>query len=94
MSPKSRHQVSPVSPATAAVLLGGWCAPPLDGLEHGFSGGFLDLYEAGGAGIVRLWRTHERFLRSEAARLGIEPEFEGDGGERLYFAEHIARYGI
>ena len=82
---------APVSAATAGVLLSGWGAPPLGGAEqHGFAGGFIELYEPGDAGIVRLWRQHETYLRQEAARFGIKPEYETDDGQAVFFGELIA----
>ena len=88
---RSRHQAAPASPATAAVLLSGWGAPPLGGAEqHGFAGGFLELFEGNNKGIARLWRQHERYLRHEAARFGIEPESETDDGRIVFFGELAA----
>ena len=79
-----------LSAATVAVLLWGWSAhPPAPDLEpRGFDGGFIDLYST--AGIVRLWRTHEPYLRATAGRWGWSPRHVGPDGRARFFGEHAA----
>jgi hypothetical protein len=71
-----------------AILLSGFGTPPLDGVKHhGFGGGFIDLFDD--ESTARLWQQHEPFLRAEAARYGIQPEFEADNGTLLFYGELV-----
>jgi hypothetical protein len=83
-----------LSPAVIAVLLGGWSAKPVaSGAPTDDDGLFFELFEANEAGIIRLWRRHEAFLRAEARRLGIEPAFPLEG-RHVYFGELCAAEGL
>jgi hypothetical protein len=48
-------------------------------------------FEGGDEGIVRLWRQHERYLREDAARHGIEPAWETNDGQTVFFGELVQR---
>ena len=87
---KPRRPSAPLPRAdVCAVLLSGFAAQALDGSKpHGFSGGFLDLFTD--EGTAHLWQTHEAHLRALAKRHGIAPEWEGDNGAPLFYAEFIA----
>ena len=63
-------------------LAGGWgaAASPDDPVEE------FDLFQQREAGIIRVWRRHEAFLRSEAKRLGIVPAFVHNG-HLLFYAQ-------
>ena len=87
MQPRQPNRPNP-RPDVAAILLGGPGQPPLDGGQHhGFGGGFLELFDD--AGTAHLWQTHETYLRGEAARLGIQPEWGTDDGRLLFYAEYV-----
>lgn len=82
-----QNATPPLDPAEVAIVLGGWLARPRDGA--GDTGAALDLFQANVAGVVRLWRAHEPWLRNEARRLGIAPAFGSRG--QWFFGEYLAR---
>ena len=87
MKPRFPNAPTP-RPDVAAILLGGFGSRPLDGEQHhGFGGGFLELFDD--AGTARLWQLHEPYLRGEAERLGIRPEWDGGDGRLLFYAEFV-----
>ena len=96
MKPKTyRPLAPPLKPDVVAVLLAGWTARAPEVSPHGFGGGLLDLFDvfAGrNSGIVRLWLTHEQFLRERARAWGWEPQYEIDGVP-AYFGEYLAAGG-
>ncbi len=71
-----------LSAGVVGVLLAGWEKSNLAGDDQLF-----DLFMRRDTGVVALWRQHESFLRGEARRLGIEPDFEMPSGQALFFAE-------
>lgn len=89
---KRREQAAstpdPLGPATIAILLAGWSADPPEDVprEHGFSEGFLELYDIGGIG--KLWRQHEPRLREQARLWGWQPRFTLDGGPMFWSVRH------
>ena len=82
-----------LSPATVAVLLGGWCAEAPEPSPHGFSHGFLELYDPHGPGFIRFWRGHEPWLREQARKWGWEPRFRLADGSVVFYAEGVAHLG-
>jgi hypothetical protein len=89
MKPRRSSAPNPRSDV-AAILLGGFGTPPLDGVKHhGFGGMFFQLYEDGDEGIARLWRDHEQYLRSEAMRYGIQPAWDTGDGTLLFYGEFV-----
>lgn len=84
--------VPDLSPATVAILLGGWGAEAPEPSPHGFGGGMLELYDPNCAGFIRFWRDHEPWLRAQAAAWGWLPEYEVDG-QKLFYAEYVIRTG-
>ena len=89
---KTSNQAPDLSAATVAVLLKGWCAEPPEGIprQHGFGGGFLELYNIGG--IAALWHEHEGWLRAQAAEWGWEPTFTL-GEVPMFYGEYVANGG-
>ncbi|MEP7308206.1 MAG: hypothetical protein ABJA98_22100 [Acidobacteriota bacterium] len=73
MKPR-RAPAAPLSRGVIAICLGGWSALAL---EDSDSEAF-DLFETNLAGVAHLWRLHEAFLLSEAARRGITPAWRPD----------------
>lgn len=87
---------APLDPEVAAILIGGWSAQPLDGEPtKGFTPPLLDLFMGHDEGLVRLWLQHEGFLRAEAQRLGIVPDWPQvrDRGPKYFFGEYVMRAG-
>jgi hypothetical protein len=78
---------APLGPRITRVLLEGWGgrgrARPGEGPEPIFG-----LFMAPRTAMADLWRQHERFLRAEAARLGIAPGRYG--GRRGYYAQRLS----
>ena len=74
----------PLSPDVTCLLLGGYRCSPAEGSAEGF-GGTLDLYIGGDVAIAAAWREHAAYLRQEAKRRGIEPDW-GPRGDQ-FFAE-------
>jgi hypothetical protein len=59
------------------ALAGGWgVAAPREGEDDD---GAFELFQQRDAGVIRLWRRHEAFLRAEAQRLGIRPSWRVGG---------------
>jgi hypothetical protein len=82
-----------LSVEVVAILLRGWSAQaPVRDDYTGFSGGFVDLYDADGP--AQLWRQHERFLRATAKAWGWEAQDELPDGRRVFAAELCAIEGI
>ena len=82
--------IAHLSAETIAILLWGWGAmPPVDDGRHGFGGGFLQLYEANDAGIIRLWTTHREALLEVAQAWDWEPSDDIDG-TAVFFGELVA----
>jgi len=84
---KNRNQEAPLSPAVVATVLGGWGTTS----SLGDDDGLFDLYMSRQTGVVALWAEHEAFLRAEARRLKITPDFEMPDGRVLFFAEFVSR---
>jgi hypothetical protein len=81
-------EVAVLDSAVTAVLLAGWSARPPEGDDPATTALF-ELFLERDAGAARLWREHSEFLRMEAKRLKIAPEF--GPRSRLFFAEDLAR---
>ncbi len=75
-----------LSAGVVGVLLAGWEKSNLAGDDQLF-----DLFMRRDTGVVALWRQHESFLRGEARRLGIEPDFEMPDSRVLFFGEFLSR---
>ena len=90
---RSTHaEQPPLSAAVAVVALAGWGTEPAEGM--GDRGGLFTLAMEPDRddGFARLWRDHEPYLRAEAARRGITPEFCMDGCAPMFFAERVSRF--
>lgn len=75
-----------------AILLDGWGAqPPVPCENHGFSRGFIDLFEPDGPGT--LWHRHEVYLRQVARAWRWQPKWKGVDGTLRFYGEHIAAGG-
>lgn len=92
MKLRSQQEAATLGARTVAVLLGGWSATPPHPVEGPPDDELFDLFQQNTAGIVRLWREHEAFLRGEARRLGIAPEWTANG-RPAFFGEHCAAPG-
>jgi hypothetical protein len=88
MRPRAAPSTAAVSPGVVRVVLLGWgAAGPLDRDDDDR---VFELYQGRDAGIVRVWRAHEAFLRVEARRLGIVPAWTY-GRRRYFFGEYLTR---
>ena len=83
--------IAHLSPDTIAVLLDGWSATAPVASPHGFGGGFLQLYEANDAGILRLWTTHREALLTQAEAWGWTPRWELEDGTVGFFGDYLQR---
>ncbi len=83
----NRQDVPVLSSSVVATVLGGWGTTS----SLADDDGLFDLYMQRATGIVQLWRQHESFLRGEAERLGIEPDFEMPDSRVLFFGEFLSR---
>ena len=90
MRPRVKDDAPPMTDTIGAILLGGWCAEPPGGASHGFGGGFLELAMFSQAEFVAFWRLHETYLRQNAQRLAIEPEWDGGAAGLVFFGEYLA----
>ena len=81
---------APLEPDVVAILLGGWLAEPPGGRERqaGFTPGTLDVFSGNLPRVAELWHQHEAFLRAEARRVGVAPEFILPGGAVGFFGEY------
>lgn len=91
MRPKVKADAPPMTDKVAVVLLGGWMCEPPGGASPGFGDGFMQLAQLTEPELVALFRAHERYLRSNAERLGIQPTWDGGGAEPVFFAEALER---
>jgi hypothetical protein len=80
----------PLSPTAVCLLLGGYSCDPAEGGPGGF-GDAGDLYFGGDPAFAEAWTQHEAFLRAEAKRRGIEPEYASPRGP-MFFGERLAAY--
>ena len=81
-----------LGPATAAVLLHGWCHRPPPNLPPGeptADDRYLELYSDDG---LTLWCEHESRLRARAFEWGWEATFML-GGVPMFYAEYLANGG-
>ena len=84
------QDTAPELPASVVrTVLEGWSAggPALHDPE------LFTLFQERTAGIIRVWREHEVFLRREAVRLGIQPAY-GTTRHPQFFGESLARQQI
>jgi hypothetical protein len=85
-----RYSAAPaLKPETIAVLLAGWGVEAPEPGPHGFGGGVLELFLPD-VGPARLWRQHEAYLRSVAARWNWAPTIEAPNGRKLFWGEAVA----
>ena len=76
-----------LSSSVVATVLGGWGTTS----SLADDDGLFDLFMRRDTGVAELWRQHESFLRGEAERLGIMPDFEMPDGRVLFFGEFVSR---
>ena len=89
--PRSRRlpeTIGHLAPKTVAVLLDGWGAKPPVASAYGFSGAFLELFEANDAGIIRLWTRHREALLMQAEEWRWTPQYDG-----VFFGEWVTTGG-
>src|SRR5215471_8453318 len=79
-----------LSDAVIHVLLHGWGVAGPRPVDDDDDDEWSEIYwfDADGDAAGRLWRSHEHFLRHEAARRNIAPSF-GPGGS-MYYGEAVA----
>lgn len=72
---RRREERPPLSEPACRLVLAGDYAAHQGAPDDDFDDAFFDL--------VGVWRAHEPFLRAEAKRLNIQPQF-GPGGTMFY----------
>jgi hypothetical protein len=78
----------PLGALVAVRLLAGWGVEPAEG--PGDSRGFLELLQGRHPRVAALWRQHEPWLRAEARRRQIEPDWGPVDGPPMFYAEWVA----
>lgn len=88
MKPKPSTTAPALDPGVVAIVLSGWTAVHAAASES--DAACFDLFQSREHGILQVWAHHEAFLRAEAVRLGIEPQWPMPGGRRGFFGEALA----